>query len=113
MLNYREQVDKLQLQPSDRKKLLALPWALAKRSELPTPKRGQSEYNLFTELTGRDWNEDAHMREDREFKITEFDYENYLDPELLKNVDTKTESFKDFIRMLNFTTKTRYEQLQE
>lgn len=53
------------------------------------------------------------MKEDREFKITEFDYENYLDPELLKNVDTKTESFKDFIRLLNFTSKTRYELLQE
>ena len=86
---------------------------MAKRSELPTPKRGQPEYDLFTKITGRDWHEDSDMKEDNEFKITEFDYENYLSPELLKNVDTNTESFKDLVRMLNFTSKTSYERLQE
>ena len=111
MLAYRESVDKMQLQPSDRKKLLALPWAMAKRVEKPTPKRGQTEFDLFTELTGRDWHEDDTIREDNEFKITEFDYENYLDPELLKNVDTKSEEFKDLVKLLNFTTETEYESL--
>lgn len=34
-------------EPSDRKKLLALPFLLAKRHELPEPKRGQKEWVLF------------------------------------------------------------------
>ena len=84
---------------------------MAKRSENPTPKRGQSEFKLFTELTGRDWHEDHTMREDREFKITEFDYENYFSPELLKNVDTNSESFKELVKLLNLGTETQYESL--
>ena len=85
---------------------------MAKRVELPEPKRGQSEHDLFKEITGRDWNEDAQIRDDKEFKITEFDYENYLSEGLLKNTDTDSESFKDLVKMLNFTTDTKYEQLQ-
>ena len=49
---------------------------------------------------------------DPETKITEFDYEKYLNPELLKNCDTTTPEFKNTIRMLNYMTKTRFEDLQ-
>ena len=110
MIAYRETIDKMPLQPSDRKKLLSMPWAFSKRAENPTPKRGQPEFDLFTELSGRDWNDDHSVREDNEFKITEFDYENYLSPELLKEIDTNEESFKDFVKMLNFTTETKHEK---
>ena len=51
------------------------------------------------------------MREDREFKITEFDYENYLSPAVLKNTDTNSAEFKELIKALNFCTKTNYEAL--
>ena len=37
---YKSKVEKLGLNPSDRKKLLALPFYMAKRSQLPEPKRG-------------------------------------------------------------------------
>ena len=50
------------------------------------------------------------MKYDEEHKITEFDYEKYLNPELLKNVDTSTDSFKELIKVLNYTTKTKYER---
>ena len=113
LLNYRDVVDKLPLQPSDRKKLLAMPFAMAKRAELPIPRRGQSEYELFTELTGQDWHSDAQVRDDKEVKITEFDYENYLSPALLKNVETDSAEFKDLVKMLNYSTKTQYEGLQD
>ena len=83
MLEYRAAVDKLSLNPSDRKKLLSLPWYMSKRAEKPVPRRGQPEYELFTELTGRDWHDDAGIKFDEETKITEFDYENYIKPELL------------------------------
>mmetsp|Transcript_24626 Transcript_24626/g.30697 ORF Transcript_24626/g.30697 Transcript_24626/m.30697 type:complete len:213 (+) Transcript_24626:488-1126(+) len=106
---YRAAVEKLSLYPSDKKKLLALPFHLAKRKENPDPKRGQPEYALFTELTGEDWHADARVKTDNETKITEFDYENYLSPTLLEGVDTNTDEFKDFVRTLNFVTKTRYE----
>ena len=40
-----------------------------------------------------DWYDDAYTREDREEKITEFNYENFIHPELLKDVDTKSADF--------------------
>ena len=113
MLEYRAAVDKLPLNPSDRKKLLSLPWYMSKRAENPVPRRGQAEYELFTELTGRDWYDDADVKFDEETKITEFDYENYIKPELLNGVDTNSQEFKDFIKMANFTSKTRHEKFQE
>jgi hypothetical protein len=49
--DYQRSVDSLYpgkvYEASDRKKLLALPFLLAKRVELPEPKRGQKEYDLF------------------------------------------------------------------
>ena len=49
---------------------------------------------------------------DAETKITEFDFEKYLNPDLLKDVDTSTPEFKEFIHQLNFISKTKYEALQ-
>lgn len=45
-----------ELRASDRKKLLALPFYLIKRQELPEPKQGQKEWELFTEMYGKDFN---------------------------------------------------------
>jgi len=49
------------------------------------------------------------MKIDKEYKITEFDYENHFSPELLAKYDTNTDEFKNFVRMLNLTTNTKYE----
>ena len=51
------------------------------------------------------------MDMDEETKITEFDYENYIDPVLLKDVDTNDPDFKNLIRALNFFSRTQYEKL--
>jgi hypothetical protein len=59
----------MNLNVSDRKKLLALPFYLSKRSENPEPKRGQQEFELFKELTGKDWNHHWEQRFDQEHKI--------------------------------------------
>jgi hypothetical protein len=83
MIDYNNEVDKLSLHQSDRKKLKALPYYLAKRSELPEPRRGQKEMELFKELTGMDWNADAGVTVDHEEKITEFNYEKFLHPAFL------------------------------
>jgi len=40
LLDYREEIDKMNLNPSDRKKMLMLPLSMARRSELPEPKKG-------------------------------------------------------------------------
>lgn len=57
---YRTHIDSMhpgkEYETSDRKKLLALPFLLSKRVELPEPKYGQKEYTLFTTLYGKDWN---------------------------------------------------------
>ena len=46
------------------KKLLALPFALAKRQENPEPKEGQAAYDLFTELTDSEWSSDLRVKFD-------------------------------------------------
>lgn len=45
--DYRDKVDTFGMNPSDRKKVLALPFYLAKRSQLPEPRQGQAEFKLF------------------------------------------------------------------
>jgi hypothetical protein len=106
-------VNKLNLNPSDRKKMLALPFYMSKRQQLPEPRKGQFEMKLFEELTGMNWYDDARIREDREEKITEFNYEKFIHPELLKGVDTKSPEFLEKIKIMNFFSKTKYEKLQE
>lgn len=64
-----------QLHPSDRKKLLALPFYMSKRAELPEPREGQDEMSLFEEIFGERWNAHMDRRVDSEDKITEFNYE--------------------------------------
>ena len=45
---------------SDRKKLLALPFFLAKRAQTPEPRNGQSEFEFFKRVTGGlSWYDDA------------------------------------------------------
>ena len=68
---------------------------------------------IFKELTGRDWYDNDGISRDEEHKITEFDYENYLDPQTLKGVDTESKEFKHLIKALNIFTNTKYEQLVE
>jgi hypothetical protein len=46
---YKEVVNAMGMSESDRRKLLALPLYLAKRVELPEPKPGQVEYEMFKE----------------------------------------------------------------
>jgi hypothetical protein len=50
--DYKKKVGELGLNSSDRKKLMALPFYLAKRQQKSEPRRGQPEFDLFTELTG-------------------------------------------------------------
>lgn len=50
--------------------------------------------DLFEELTGKEWHIYDDLDHDPETKITEFDYEKYLNPKLLEGVDTKSEAFK-------------------
>jgi len=110
---YKEHINKMGLHVSDRKKLLALPFYLAKRQELPEPRNGQYEMTLFERLTGQKWYQDSATIRDEETKITEFDYENYFHPDLLKNVDTDSKDFLRLVRGLNLASKTEYERLQD
>ena len=64
-------------------------------------------------MTGSDWNDDLRVQHDLETKITEFDYENYLNPVLLEGVDTNSANFRDLVRSLNFLAKTKYEKHQD
>ena len=111
LAKYKAEVEKLGLHTSDRKKLLSLPFYMAKRSEKPVPKPGQKEMKIFEEIYGMGWFDDAHTKTDDEEKITEFNYEQYFSPEMLKGIDCQGESFKDFIKTVNLTTRTQHEAL--
>ena len=80
--SYKDHIAKIdgykQMNPSDKKKLLTMPFYLQKRSELPEPKHGQKEWDLFTRMYGTSWSEYDDLQFDEEDKITEFNYENYL-----------------------------------
>lgn len=86
---------------------------MSKRVQNPEPKRGQSIYDLFTSITGKTFNSDLFIDLDKETKITEFDFEKYLNPALLQRVSSQNDIFKNFVRNTNFFTNTSYEQLQE
>ena len=92
--------------------MLSLPFYLSKRQEKPVLRNGQAELALFKELTGEDYFSDSSVRTDLEQKITEFDYEKYLNADLLEGVDTQSDDFKMLVRRLNYSTKTRLEALQ-
>lgn len=96
----------MNMKSSDKKKLLALPFYLAKRQELPVPKYGQKEYELFKEMYGLDYNYFQDLVYDQEEKITEFNYENYISKHILKGLDTQSDEFKVAIKKMNFLTKT-------
>jgi len=83
----------MSLLPSDRKKLLALPFYMKKRAELPEPRLGQPEYQLFKEIYGKDWYDDIDVEHDLEHKITEFNYEKFINPQILRHIDTKDPQF--------------------
>lgn len=71
------------------------------------------EFDLFKDLTGKSWYDDSNVVVDEEFKITEFDYENYISKVLLDKERTQDPEFKRLIRMLNLFSNTKLEQLQE
>ena len=55
-----------------------MPFYLSKRAELPEPKMGQKEWTLFQTIYGEAYNAYEGVEFDKEDKITEFNYENYI-----------------------------------
>mmetsp|Transcript_32231 Transcript_32231/g.49312 ORF Transcript_32231/g.49312 Transcript_32231/m.49312 type:complete len:130 (+) Transcript_32231:762-1151(+) len=105
--SYKESVDtelggNKEFHPSDYKKLLALPYYLAKRRELPEPKKGQVAWNLFEVMHGKSWDHYDNLKFDPEEKITEFNYEKFIPQAILKTMDTESEEFKLMIKEKNF-----------
>jgi hypothetical protein len=116
LAEYRNQVEsgafgKRELFTSDKKKLLALPYFLSKRREHPAPKKGQWQWDLFTEVNGGDaWDKYDGVKFDPEEKITEFNYEKFIPQAQLRNMDTSSDEFKMMIKEMNLKQKTAMEQ---
>ena len=112
MQSYKGAIDSYpkDFQPSDKKKMLALPFLMQKTTELPEPKKGQKEWNLFTTLYGKDYDHFNDLIFDQEEKITEFNYEKFIPKHLLANMDTQSAEFKTFVKALNMNMLTDYEQ---
>lgn len=106
--SYKAAVDGLgSLNPSDRKKLLSLPFYMSKRAEKPTPREGQDEMALYEELSGEKWYNDVDKLIDSEDKITEFNFEQFFDASLMEKVDYNSASFKELVKSLNFFSRTK------
>lgn len=86
---------------------------MARTMELPEPKKGQKEWDMFEDLTGKAWDKYDTLFFDQEEKITEFNYENHIPKPLLKGMDNQSKEFKMMIRKMNMQRKTQYEQHQE
>lgn len=114
MNSYRSDIDSnangLTYNPSDRKKLLGLPFLMSKRSEVPEPKKGQKEWDIFYAMFDLEWNHFEGVLFDSEEKITEFNYENYIPKHILNSVDTHSDEFKTMVKQMNFNTNTQFEQ---
>ena len=93
--------------------MLSLPFFLAKRSELPEPKKGQKEWDLFENIFGASWDKFDGIMFDQEEKITEFNYEKFIPKHILSSLDTQSEDFKNAIKVMNLNSKTEYEQHKE
>lgn len=113
MAVHKEEVGKIGVAKSDFKKLVAMPLYMEKRVQNPVPVRNQKEFELFTNLVGKEFTSDHGIKFDPQTKITEFEFEKYLNPQLLQRVNSQNPSFVDFVRKQNFYTNTDYEQLQE
>ena len=48
-----------------------------------------------------------------EEKIADFNFEKFIPKNVLKKVDTKSDSFKKYIKIANFNSKTKFEQHKE
>lgn len=83
-----------------------MPFALSKKKELPEPKKGQEEWDLFEQYTGKPWDHYDGILFDPETKITEFEYEKFIPPQLLATMDTDSDEFKNYVRMKNITSRT-------
>lgn len=103
----------MELASSDKKKLLSLPFYMAKRRELPEPKKGQKEWDFFEEIYGKPWDYHSDVMFDTETKITEFDYEKYIPKQALERLDTNSEEFIRDVRKANLASKTEIEQHKE
>lgn len=114
MALYKDQINKMTLNRSDRSKLLALPFFMHRRAQSPAPRKGQWQYDLFTELAGgRDWHYYDKLQFDTEKKITIYNYEKHLPASYLENCDTSSPEFKKEIKMMTLLQKTQYEQHKE
>ena len=106
MKDFKEHVSVIGLAESDRKKILSLPIYLAKRTQNPEPKRGQKEFDFFTNFTGKEYTADWSVILDKENKITEFEFEKFLNLTLLKRVNAQKNEFLHFVRKQNFSSST-------
>jgi hypothetical protein len=89
--------------------MLSLPFYLSKRSELPEPKKGQKEWDIFNNMYGKNWDHFDALTFDQEEKITEFNYEKFIPKHMLQTMDTQSEEFKNMIKQMNYNSKTEYE----
>jgi len=78
--------------------------------EMPEPKEGQKEYALFQKLYGKSWNYYENLEFDPQEKITEFNYEKFIPSEILKDMNTGSNEFKNTIELLNLNMRTDYEK---
>lgn len=107
---YKQEVNKLSLYPSDRAKLLALPFFCSRRRQGPAPQKGQWQYNLFTEIAGNTWGHFDDLLVDPENKPLNGDF---LPEGFREKINTESNEFKRALKMHNLLNPTQYERHKE
>ncbi len=114
MARYKQVINQMTLNRSDRTKLLALPFFTQRRTQGPAPKKGMWQYDYFTELAGgKDWHHYDGMEYDNEKKITAYNFEKFLPASYLEHVDTSSPQFRKDLKMATLLQKTEYEKHTE
>ena len=106
---YKQTVMQMNIYPSERAKLLALPFFMNRRVQNPDPIKGTWQWELFKEFSGYDWDAFAHYEYDPEDKYSEKD----IPKGLLEKIDQESPYFKKELRKKFLLTPTTFERHQE
>ena len=107
-VEYKKQVEKMDLYPSDKAKMLSLPFFMARRQQGVTPIKGQWQYDFFEEIFGKKWNAHDHNEYDPEDKPKIDD----LPAGLRQRLDTEHPDFKKEFNKYSLLFKTEIERHQ-
>lgn len=107
---FKHVVENLPKFPSDKDKLLGMPFFAYRHRQLPVPEPGTWQYDLFEEIYGKPYHYLKKVFETQN-KINKFNYHLFLHPSIIEKYDTESEEFDQYLRTLNLQFLTEKEKM--